>query len=58
MTLAGFPKTTTFGGTSFITTDPAPIIEFFPTRTFGNITELTNILTLSSMTVSSPSFVG
>src|SRR5262249_54717883 len=32
-TLAGFPNTTTFGGTLEATTDPAPTMELAPIRT-------------------------
>ena len=56
MTRAGLPMTTTFGGTSFITTAPALTIEFFPILIPGRITEFTKILTLSSILVICPSF--
>ena len=44
MTLAGLPTTIQLGGTSFVTTDPAPISEFSPIDT-GNIVELLPMVT-------------
>ena len=38
--LAGFPATMTFSGTSFVTTDPAAIIELSPILTPGKMTQL------------------
>ena len=37
MSFAGFPANTQLSGTSFDTTDPAPITEFSPTVTPGKI---------------------
>jgi len=51
MIVAGFPAYIEFGGTSLVTTDPAPIIEFFPIFTPGRITEFTPMKTLFSIIV-------
>ena len=37
MILAGIPKSFVSSGISLFTSDPAPIITFFPTLTFGSI---------------------
>lgn len=45
MILAGFPATTTFAGTDFVTMLPAAINELFPIVTHGKITALAPIYT-------------
>ena len=48
MIWAGFPPTTTFGGTSFTTTEPAATILFLPIDTPLPTTALSPIQTFSS----------
>ena len=52
MTLAGFPATIEFGGTSLVTTEPAAIIEFLPIFcACGKTIALAPIQTLSFITL-------
>ena len=50
MILAGFPTTTEYGGTSFVTTALAPITEPSPILTPGRIVALSPIQTFSPIT--------
>ena len=50
ITLAGFPATTVFLGTFFVTTLPEPTILFSPIVILGRTSELAPIKTLSSIT--------
>src|SRR5688572_16955103 len=51
-TSAGTPATSESGGTSFVTTDPAPVIDLAPTLTGATSIVSEPILTSSSMIVS------
>ena len=44
MIFAGTPTTIVLAGTSFVTTEPAPIITFVPIVTFGKIVALVPML--------------
>jgi hypothetical protein len=48
---AGLPAQTSFGGTDFVTTEEAPIIEFSPMVMPFNIVVWAPIKTLSSITI-------
>lgn len=50
MILAGFPTTTEYGGTSFVTTALAPITDPSPILTPGRIVALSPIHTFSPIT--------
>src|ERR671912_310342 len=50
LTSAGTPATSESGGTSFVTTDPAPVTDRAPTRTGATSIVSEPILTSSSMT--------
>ena len=54
MTLAGFPPTSVFGGTSLVTTDPAATTEFSPTVTPPMIVAPAAIQTFLSITMGFP----
>ena len=45
----GLPKATTFGGISFVTTDPAPMTDLFPIVTPGRIVTFPPIQTSEPM---------
>jgi len=52
-TRQGVPTATTIGGTSRLTTLPAPMTDPYPIRTPGRTTALLPIQTLSSITIGS-----
>ena len=56
MSLAGLPAYTELGKTFFVTTEPAPIIEFGPISTHGKIVEFIPIKQLSCIFIA-PNFV-
>jgi hypothetical protein len=54
MILAGLPATTSYGGTSFVTTLPAPTVEPFPILTPGKMIAFPPIQQSSSIQISFP----
>ena len=54
MTLAGFPPTRVFGGTSLVTTEPAAMTEFSPTVTPPTMVTSAAIHTFFSITMGLP----